>query len=444
MSKENTQFIDSASFSAYEKIGFGANLLFFTIIIFLGIMLYWVWVSPIDEIVKGQGKVIPTSRVQSIQSADGGIILKILVKEGDFVKANQELIIIDDIRFNSLVDELKNDLHSLKVQYIRLKAQSSIKSIDNIPQLVYSANLQKIATDYINNEKKYYQNKINELKSLIDIQRSKYKQKTQEYNEINRKISKLRSNKSYVKKQLRITKQGVADGVMSAMEELKLQKEYSNITGDLAISTLALKRSKTSIVESKANISQQIDIFRSKSSKELNMVEKEIKKIEAKLTLSNDKVKKSTIIASTDGIVNHIYITTIGGVVKPADVLLDIIPTDDSLLIKTKIDPKDIGFLSANNKIMVKITAYDFAIYGGLEGKIQQIGADSLFDPKTKKYYYQVLIRARKNYLGDKSKPLIIIPGMIAQVDIKTGKKTILEYLLKPITKTISNSMTER
>jgi adhesin transport system membrane fusion protein len=444
MSQNNQKFIDSASFSAYEKISFKANLLFFVIIIFLGIMLYWVWVSPIDEIVKGQGKIIPTLRIQNIQSVDGGTILKILVKEGDFVKKNQELLIIDDVRINSLLNELKNDLYSFKIQSIRLKAQSKIKTLKNIQKLSYSKDLEAKASDYIKNEKIYYQNKINELRSLINIQTAKYKQKKQEYNEIISKISKLRSSKKYIKKQLKITKQGVRDGVMSAIEELKLQKEYSNIKGDLAISTLALKRSKTSIKESKENIAQQIDIFKSKSSKELNMLQKEIKKIEAKLTLSNDKVKKSTIVASVDGIVNHIYFTTIGGVVKPADVLIDIVPTTNSLLVKTKINPKDIGFLSANNEVMVKITAYDFAIYGGLSGKIKQIGADSIFDEKTKSYYYQILVQTNKNYLGTKDKSLVIIPGMVAQVDIKTGKKTILQYLLKPITKTISNSMTER
>jgi adhesin transport system membrane fusion protein len=444
MSQNNQKFIDSASFSAYEKISFKANLLFFVIIIFLGIMLYWVWVSPIDEIVKGQGKIIPTLRIQNIQSVDGGTILKILVKEGDFVKKNQELLIIDDVRINSLLNELKNDLYSFKIQSVRLKAQSKIKTLKNIQKLSYSKDLEDKASDYIKNEKIYYQNKINELRSLINIQTAKYKQKKQEYNEIISKISKLRSSKKYIKKQLKITKQGVKDGVMSAIEELKLQKEYSNIKGDLAISTLALKRSKTSIKESKENIAQQIDIFKSKSSKELNMLQKEIKKIEAKLTLSNDKVKKSTIVASVDGIVNHIYFTTIGGVVKPADVLIDIVPTTNSLLVKTKINPKDIGFLSANNEVMVKITAYDFAIYGGLSGKIKQIGADSIFDEKTKSYYYQILVQTNKNYLGTKDNPLVIIPGMVAQVDIKTGKKTILQYLLKPITKTISNSMTER
>jgi adhesin transport system membrane fusion protein len=174
------------------------------------------------------------------------------------------------------------------------------------------------------------------------------------------------------------------------------------------------------------------------------MLQKEIKRVEAKLTLSNDKIKKSTIISPVDGIVNHIYFTTIGGVVKPADVLMDIVPTTDSLLVEAKVRPKDIGFLSANNEVMVKITAYDFAIYGGLKGKIKQIGADSIFDEKTKTYYYQILIQTYKNYLRTKDKPLVIIPGMVAQVDIKTGKKTILQYLLKPITKTISNSMTER
>lgn len=444
MDNENIKFIDALGFSAYEKVSVKANLLFIAILLFLACLIVWIAFSPIDEIVKGQGKIIPSSRVQNIQSIDGGSIEKISVKEGSFVKKGQELIIIDDVRFHSSVEELNNYLYSLKSQLIRLKAQSSIESIKNIPSLNYSELWQKEATIYVKSEEIYYQNKINQLKSLIGVETSKYKQKKQEYAEIQRKIVKLRESSEYSKKELIIIEQGVRDGVISKLEELKLKKELSEMVGELDISKLALKRSKTSIGESFGNIQHQLDIFKSESSKELSLIETEIKKTEAKLMFSNDRVEKSVIYSPVDGIVNHIYFTTIGGVVKEAEVLMDIVPLDDSLLVEAKIDPKDIGFIGADNGTIVKVTAYDFAIYGGLKGKIEQIGADSIFDQETKKYYYMILVRTDKNYLGSKEKPFRIIPGMVAEVDIKTGKKTILKYLLKPITKTINNAMTER
>jgi adhesin transport system membrane fusion protein len=444
MHNKNRQFIDKVGFSAYEKPGLKANFLFLCVLVFLASMMVWVAFSSIDEIVKGQGKIIPSSRIQNIQSVDGGTIEKISVKEGTFVKKGDELIIIDDVRFNASVDELKNDLYSYKTQLIRLKAQSAIKDIKQIPRLSFPINWKKDASTYIKSEKLYYKNKINELKSLMSVETSKYKQKKQEHKEIKRKITKLRSSKNNIKKQLKITTQGVKDGVMSKIDELKLKKEYSETVGELEIAELALKRSKTAIKESRENIKQQLDIFKSEASKELNKVETEINKIDAKLTYSNDRVEKSVIYSPVDGVVNHIYFTTLGGVVKEADVLMDIVPTDDSLLVEAKIDPKDIGFISGNNSVTVKVTAYDFAIYGGLKGTIEQIGADSIFDEETKKYFYMILVRTDKNYLGTKEKPLAIIPGMVSEVDIKTGKKTILKYLLKPIAKTIQNSMTER
>lgn len=444
MHNKNRQFIDKVGFSAYEKPGFKANFLFLCVLVFLASMMVWIAFSPIDEIVKGQGKIIPSSRIQNIQSVDGGTIEKISVKEGSFVKKGDELMIIDDVRFNASVDELKNDLYSYKTQLLRLQAQSGIKDIRNIPKLTYPKDWKKDAATYIKSEKIYYNNKVNELKSLIGVETSKYKQKKQEYNEIKRKITKLRSSKNNIKKQLKITTQGVKDGVMSKIDELKLKKEYSETVGELEIAKLALKRSRTAIKESHENIQQQLDIFKSESSRELNKVETEIKKIEAKLIYSNDRVEKSVIYSPVDGVVNHIYFTTIGGVVKEADLLMDIVPTDDSLLVEAKIDPKDIGFIGANNSVVVKVTAYDFSIYGGLKGTIEQIGADSIFDEETKKYYYMILVRTDKNYLGTKDKLLTIIPGMVSEIDIKTGKKTILKYLLKPIAKTINNSMTER
>lgn len=444
MLKDDERFVDSLSFSAYEKPSMIANLLFLAIIFFLGLMLIWITVSPIDEIVKGQGKVIPTSRIQNLQSVDGGIIKKILVRDGELVKVGQELMIIDDIRFNASVNEFKNELFSLKVKLMRLKLQSTIKDIKNIPSLNYPELLKIKVPEYIKNEKIFFVNQINELKSAISVSISRYKQKKQEFSEIKRRILKLQDNKNYLRKKLIIIKKAVSDGVMSKIDELNLKKELSDIKGEIEISSLSLKRSKLSIKESYDEINQHLDIFKSKSSNELSKIESAVKKIESKLIYSNDKVKKSIIYAPVNGIVNHIYFTTIGGVVKEADLLMDIVPTDDSLLIEAKIDPRDIGFISPDKEVIVKVTAYDFSIYGGLEGKIKYIGSDSLFDEKSKKYYYTVLVRTERNYLGKKEEPFTIIPGMIAEIDIKTGKKTILEYLLKPLVKTLNESMTER
>lgn len=439
------KFLDPLSFSIYEKPSLKLNIIFYSIILLLVLFLTWITIFEIDERVKGNGKVIPSSRIQTLQSTDGGTISNILVKEGEFVKKGQELVVLDKTRFTASVEELKQELYSLEIKKKRLSTQLEIKNLDIIkPLLLNEEKYNNNAKHYITLEKELYSNISKQLNTTITVLKNKLKQKKQESDEIRNQINQLSQTLIHINKELKIVKEGVETGAVSKIDLIKLQKEKTKITGDLLGARLALKRSKVAILEAKNLIKKELGNFKSETSEKLVKVEELIQKVRAKLLSSSDKLNKTVLYSPVSGIINQIYFTTIGGVVKPADSIMQIVPAGDSLLVEAKIKPRDIGFISPKNKVVVKISAYDFSIYGGLIGKIEKISPDSIFDEETKKYYYNILIRTDKNFLGSESKPLPIIPGMVSDIDVLTGKKTILDYLLKPIIKTLNNALTEK
>ena len=238
----------------------------------------------------------------------------------------------------------------------------------------------------------------------------------------------------------------VRSGSKSKVELLNMQKEVNQLEGDLETAELSLSRSELSISEAENKIVEKVKTFRSESYKEIQEIDIQLNKIESRLVSESDKLDKTTVRSPVNGVIKQININTIGGVVKSGVDLIEIVPDSDVLLVEAKIDPKDIAFISPAQKAVVKFTAYDFTVYGGLEGKIIEISADSIKDTESKdgKSFYQIVIQTDKNSLERNGERLPIIPGMITSVDIVTGKKTIMDYFLKPIIKIKEGSLHER
>ena len=238
----------------------------------------------------------------------------------------------------------------------------------------------------------------------------------------------------------------VKSGSKSNIELLEMQNKFNDTNGELENTQLAIPKAKLAINEAKSKIKERTSNFKSESSTQLQEVETELKRIKARLVSDNDKLSKTIVRSPVDGIIKLINMNTIGGVVKSGDDLIEIVPDSNILLVEAKIDPKDIAFINPTQKAIVKLTAYDFSIYGALDGKIVKISADSIEEKNTQenKTYYKVIIRTEKNYLERDGEKLPIIPGMIASVDIITGKKTIMDFILKPILKTQQNALHER
>ena len=442
---DDVHFVNSLYGQSNEETPYNMNILLYVIGVGFLILIIWASFSEIDELARGQGKVIPANKIQTIQNLDGGTVSEILIQEGEHISKEQPLMKIDTIRFEASLEENQEMYNSLLAKNIRLKEETAYKvGQQKIESLVFPVQLK--GNNYTVLEDKLFKTRIQELENSLKTLRLQLSQKEQELQELYSKEEQLKRSLSLISQQKDAIDKMVKNGSKSNVELLKMEHTYNETKGDLDATTLSIPRSKFAIEESKSKIEEKLSQFKSEASKELQTVEADLKKIEARLVSDNDKLNKTIVRSPVDGIVKLIHINTIGGVVKSGDNLVEIVPDSDILIIETKIDPKDIAFINPTQKAIVKITAYDFSIYGALEGKIVDISADSIEDKASKdnKPYYKVIIKTNKNFLEKDGKVLPIIPGMIANVDIITGKKTVMDFLLKPIIKAKRESFHER
>jgi adhesin transport system membrane fusion protein len=444
--KEDLNFIYSSYATSNEEPGRVSNTIFLIIIFIFISLLAWAAIAEIDELARGDGKVVPTDKIQTVQSLDGGIISEIFVKEGDTVKKDNPLMKIDTTRFQASLEESKQEYLALLAVKARLEVEANINIDDPLPKLEFDKKVLDDSSRYDITEKTLFENRFRELQSSIRVLTSQRNQKRQELREIQSTISKLSDSLGYIEEQRKTIKKLVARGVKSKYDLLDIEKEYTQTKGDLDTAKLSISRSRYAINESESRINEKINTFRSEASNELQKTVSQINRFEAKLVGDQDKVAKTTIVSPVDGIIKQLNFNTIGGVVQSGVDLIEIVPLSDALVVEAKIDPRDIAFINPSQKAIIKITAYDFSIYGGLEGKIIDISADSIIDKESKegRSYYRVLVKTNKNYLEKDGRKLPIIPGMVASVDIVTGKKTILDFILKPILKVKQDSLHER
>lgn len=444
--QDDVNFINTLYSQQNAKVGKRMVLLFFLIVVFFISAITWAFFAEVDELARGSGKVIPSEKIQTIQSLDGGIISDILVSEGDTIKRGQALMKIDTTRFQASLEESENIYNHLLVTKIRLLAESKIDINKKIPKLDFPEELKKKVNGFAVNDEVLFEKRVSELKSSINILDNQYKQKKQELVESRSQLNQLRKRLLLIKEEMNTIKRLVDKGSKSKVELLKIKKEYNQLEGEYLSVKLSIPRLNYAVQEFLNRKEEKIKTFKAEVFNELQKLNTEINKYESKLVSAQDKIEKTVLISPVNGIVKQIYINTIGGVVRSGVDLIEIVPSSKTLLVEVKIDPKDIAFINPSQEAMVKLTAYDFSIYGGLEGKIVEISADSIKDEDSQenKTYYKVVIKTDKNYLEKDGEKLPIIPGMIASVDIKTGKKTILDFILKPILKTKQNALHER
>ena len=443
---EDLNFVNILHSQKNAKIDSKVLLLFFTILVFFIGAFVWAYFSKIDELTRGEGKVIPSEKIKTIQSLDGGLISEILIKEGSIIKEGQPLMKIDTTRFEASLEENKQTYYHLLVTKARLDVESKLDLDEDIPQINYSDEVLQNAKIFAMNDRKLFTSRVEELKSTVKTFKIQLKQKEQEINELNSKSHQLRRSIALVREEASTMEQLVARKSKSKVDLLKIKKELAQLEGDLQNTYVSIPRAKYAIEEAKNKIVEKSKTFRAEASNELQKINTEIKKYESKLVSDEDKLDKTVLVSPVDGIVKQINVNTIGGVVKSGMELIEIVPQSDILLVEAKIDPKDIAFINPQQRAIVKITAYDFSIYGGLEGQIVEISADSIVDKndKNQKSYYKVVIKTERNYLEKNKQKLPIIPGMITTVDIITGKKSILDFIMKPILKTKANALHER
>ncbi len=401
----------------------------------------WAYFAEIDEVTRGEGQVIPSSKKQVVQSLEGGIVEDIFVREGDTVKKGQILLRIDDTGFSSDLGELEAKQLSLRAQVQRLRTEAEDPDANKVE---FAPDLLKRATATTGNEKTLFEIRKSALENQLSLHRERLQQRRQELAELDEDRKRFENGLEIAQKEFKLKEPLAKRGIVSRTDVLRLERELSDLRGQLASTKQAIPRVEASVREAERLIDEQKLTFRQNAQTELNAKLSELSVVDQSIKAASDRVVRTDIRSPVDGIVNKLQTNTIGGVVRAGEPLAEITPIEDTLRVEVRVPPKDIAFVSPKQKALVKITAYDFTVYGGLDGEVEIISSDSIKDEETKESFYFVTVRTYENILRKGKESLPIIPGMVAQVDIITGKKSVLDYILKPIVKAKREALRER
>ena len=402
----------------------------------LSVLVTWMAFASIDEISRGSGEVIPRGDNQLIQNLEGGIVEEILTFEGALVKKGDILLKIDNQKSISSYENNQISSYSLEAKILRLRAEAQNK------KLTLNAAIVKKMPKIIANEESLYKSNMLRLESSKRIVQQQLFQKRQEYRESKARLLLLRDDLKLINEEIAIIEPLVKKGIKPQYDFLKLKREKNTIVKEVEGVRHSLPRLKSMISEANERVKEILYEHQIKAKEELNEV---LAKYESTLNTDEallDQVDRTIVRSPINGVVQKLFVHTVGGVIRPGADLVEIVPTEKSLLVEVKIKPADIAFIYVGQMAKVKFSAYDFAIFGSLDGKVESISADSIKDEKDVTYF-KVRIKTDKSYLERNKKELKIIPGMTVDVDIITGKKTVLDYILKPILKTKQYSFSE-
>ena len=410
------------------------------VIIFLFFVVFILWSSfaTLDETARGERQVIPTSEIQVIQNLEGGIVDAFFVQEGAMVKKDQPILRLKDVGANS-------ELGSNNARYLGLLAtvtrlQAEVEGKDTV---VFPEDVMKGAPKSVTEELAAFRANRDKTSGQVRVLEEQLVQRRQEVSELTMRASDLDAVIRLSREEKSMIEPLVARGSAPKIELVQLERGIKEKQTELNGVRQAIPRANAAISEAQARISEMRSTTIAQSQNELATKMIEMNTVKETLGALTDRKDRTEIRSPVNGKIKDFKINTVGGVVKPGDPIVEIVPMDEQLLVEAKIKPSDIARLRPNMPAMVKITAYDFTIYGGLKGEVVDISADTIKNEKGESFY-RVKVKTFENSLKRKGEELPIIPGMVATVDIQTGKKTVMEYLMKPFVKTMQNSMNEK
>jgi len=382
----------------------------------LATFVVWAHFAILDEVKRGSGRVIPSRQMQVVQSLEGGIVGKILVREGDIVQEGDPLIRIDDTKFASEFGEIRERRNAMAARVARLEAEAAGATAPVFPDALVAA-----APGAVENERSVFSAHLQKLNQDVDV--------------LTQQETRLAENLKYLDREVELTSKLYSQKVVPEIEMIRLQRQQSETRGQLA-------EVRSKIATTRAAFRSQADEDLAKSKGDLAVLEQNIKS-------AQDRVLRTELKAPVHGIVNKVNVTTVGAVVQPAASVMEIVPLDDTLLVEGRIRPQDIAFIRPNQDAVVKITAYDSSAYGSLKGKVERISADTISENASDKNekaetFYRVMVRTNTNHLGTSDHPLPIIPGMVATVEVLTGERSVLDYLIKPARMLRDDALRER
>ncbi|MGF1752645.1 HlyD family type I secretion periplasmic adaptor subunit [Vibrio makurazakiensis] len=455
LSTTELDYVDDKTAALLLNTPTSARIMLWVIVTFFIAAIFWASWAQIDKVTVGQGKVIPSSQIQVVQNLEGGLVKEILVREGQQVQKGQQLLLIDDTRFRSDFREREQQVANLTASVLQLSASltsvvinedASTESWENSVSLDYNRlafppKFHELQPKLVARQKAEYRQDLNNLKNQLSVFDQQVKQKEQDLIEIIARVENLRQSYRYAKKELEITKPLADEGVVPRIELLKLQRQVNDTRRELTSSELKIPVLRSAIRESMLSRIDAALKFRSEQQEKLNQAQDKLSSLTESAVGLEDRVNRTVVVSPVTGTVKTLGINTVGGVIQPGMDIVEIVPTEDSLLVEAKIAPQDIAFLRPQLEAIVKFSAYDFTKYGGLEGQLEHISADTTQDEEGNSFYI-VRVRTDKHNFGQ-NEELPIIPGMTASVDIITGKRTVLEYLMKPILGAKNNALKE-
>lgn len=435
--KQDMQYMRSLSAAAVHRTPRYLIAVVLIIGLFVAAAIGWANWARIDVVIRGNGKVTPASQVQNIQSLEGGIIEEIMVTEGQAVSAGQPLIKISDVAFASSFEENR-------LLYLELLARSSRLEAEAFERrFTPNDEVETEAPQLNRSEKSLFDSNRQQLKETLAALEERINQQQSALREAESKQKQLKKTLDLVQKEIEI-KQPLKDrGIISEVEFLQLQQRENEIQGEIEAVRLSIPRLRSTIDEARFNRQKEKLDFQNKAKKELNEVNAEIGRIRETQTALGDRVRRTTLRSPVNGVVQQLYLNTIGGVISPGSNIVDIVPQEDSLLVELRIKPADIADVHVGQFARLKFSAYDFAIHGSLQGIVTFVSADTITNEEGESSFL-VRVKPSKPFLGVKSGELPIKIGMTAEADIITGEKTILSYLTEPVHRGIDKALRER
>ncbi len=439
--KERVQKMEAYAdryFMTDDELPLHKHVLLMLIFTFFVVAIVWASFARIDISARGEGQVIPSSEIQMIQNLEGGIMDTLFVKEGDVVEKDQTLARLRDVGAASELGSNEARYLGLLASVTRLQAEVEGKPTVEFPKEIQEKAPQSVAEEL--NAFRANQDKVRGQTMVLEQQLS---QRRQEVSELQRRNSDLSGVIRLQREELEMTRPLVERGSAPRMELLQLERGIKEKQVELNGVSEAIPRAKSAIAEAEARINELKSSAIAQAQTELAAKTAEMNALQKGLGALEDRKDRTEIKSPVKGIIKDILVNTEGGVVKPGDSIMEIVPLDDQLLVEARIRPADIARLRADMPAMVKFTAYDFAVYGGLKGRVVDISADTIKNEKGESFY-RVKVRTDESTLKHNGEALPIIPGMVATVDIMTGHRTVMQYLLKPVAKTLENSLSEK
>jgi membrane fusion protein, adhesin transport system len=408
------------------------------IVSFLVIFILWASFFQINETVKGAGQIIPSKRLQVIDNLEGGIIKEILIQEGEVVKKDQILVRLDPTANLAQLEELTNDFFRYQLTVDRLKAQ-----IKNDP---FSPNesIQKKLPELTRQEDELYKASLEKFNKELAIAQEEIDAKKFALQEAESKFKYAKEQLPVIEEQYNITETLFKKGLYSKLKNLEIKRQLLDTKSQISTLEEQIPRFKAEHKQAEEKLNKIRADYDAQNKNDLKEAELKLTEAQSKKSIMEDRLKRQEITSPINGVIKELHVKTLGGVIQPAEDILTIVPVDDELLAEINIAPDDIGFIELGFPVRIKISAYDYTIYGQLTGKVEVISADALQDPKQERSFFRILVRSDKNYLEKNGKKLYLSPGMQVDADIETGRRSVMTFLLKPILRTFDRALTER